>query len=128
MCYGISAAILSCAGLRLAGHILREYPWKYISGARLDLPATRKPYRLNPVSPHDVSTKIFGTLYVLLKATQYSKLQNGCNDAFMKPVWIEIAKPHTLGLEQFTYSVINSAYKLVYRAAWYSSVYLDLSV
>lgn len=58
----------------------------YISGARLELPATKKPYRLNPVSPHDVSTKIFGTLYVLLKTMQYSKLQNGHNDAFVKPV------------------------------------------
>jgi len=107
---------------------LREYPWKYISGVRLDLLATKKPYRLNPISPHDVSTKIFGTLCVLLKTTQYSKLQNGRKDAFMKPVWIEIAKPHTLGLEQFTYSVINNAYKLAYRAAWYSIVYMNLSV
>jgi len=64
--------------LRLAGRTLLwatnktlwEYPWKYISGARLDLPSTKKPYRLKPVSPHDVSTKIFGTLHVLLMTTQ----------------------------------------------------------
>jgi hypothetical protein len=77
LCRGISAGILLYAGLRFAGHTLSwatnkplwKYPWKYISGARLDLPATKKPYRLKSVSPHDVSTKILGTLYMLLTTT-----------------------------------------------------------
>jgi hypothetical protein len=43
---------------------------------------------------------------VLLVTAQYSKLQEGRNDAFMKPLWTDSTKPQILGpLTRYVVSV-----------------------